>query len=139
MSINICADITVCRYYSVLLVSHSSQIEKPQCVCTAPFCFTQGINLWMDGPHVHVLCHPWFLLDVVLGGVARDVLKGLPDWPENLARNLLTIQGRGNINNSVHCFFWFWIDPSAKGSLSDFLCNFSFLVTCLLKREEKES
>lgn len=53
--------------------------------------------------------------------------KGPAGWPESLARALPIIQGRGNVNNSLHCFFWFWIVPSAKGSFSDLLSHFPTL------------
>lgn len=47
----------------------------------AKLCYTQGIDLWVEGPHVHVLWHPLFLLDLVLEEVARDVLQGPAGWP----------------------------------------------------------
>lgn len=128
MSINICP---VCRYHSVLLVPHSSW--GAPCVCTAlwvntaKLCYTHWINLWVEGLHVHVLWHPLLLLDLVLGGVARDTQKGPEGWPESLARTLPITQGRGNVNNSLHCFFWFLIVPSAKGSFSDLLSHFPTL------------
>lgn len=130
MSINICP---VCRYHNVLVVPHSIQVGEPQvcaqpCGCIQPSSAipTGSISGWKVLMYMccGTLCSCWIQF---WEGWLRTCYKGLAGWLDSLARTLPIIQGRGNVNRSVHCFSWFWIVPSAKGSLFDFLSHFPTL------------
>lgn len=121
MSINICP---VCRYHSVLLVPYSVQV----CV---------GVpHVWV---HTVLCCTHWLslactrcgtlliLLDLVPGGVAKDVLQGPAGWPESLGRTLPITQGKGNGNNGAHFFLWFWIVLQLRDLYLIFFCHVSTL------------